>query len=34
MKPHELKKQGENKSEKEGGKQRAIKTKSRKEKRQ
>jgi hypothetical protein len=34
MKPHELKKQGENKSEKKGGKQSAIKTKSRKEKRQ
>jgi hypothetical protein len=34
MKPHEPKKQGQNKSEKEGGKQRTIKTKSKKEKRQ
>jgi hypothetical protein len=34
MKPHEPKKQGQNKREKEGGKQRAIKIKSEKEKRQ
>jgi hypothetical protein len=34
MKSHEPKKQGQNKSEKEGGKQRAIKTKSKKEKKQ
>jgi hypothetical protein len=31
MKPHELKKQGQNKSEKEGGKQRTIKNQIKKE---